>query len=256
MAGKDKTNDRPRDAPPSRSSAAGSVVSQDAQASLLRQLESLNKDDQLKVLRTALERRLSDRKQVRRSERRAASRTPPSDPYPPLPAALFPAPAAAASARPCDDGAVVLPPAPSRPPLCARAMIAPTRASAPAAIAAVYPLSGLGHPPRPTPPQRPLRRSGRRPERGAGRPPSSHRAHACRRRCRRPARAAGPRAPTPPRRARRAQVQVLRDALRERGGTAQAAGPRFKGAWLSSVAPEQAVAKVLSARSSRGSWNK
>jgi hypothetical protein len=50
-------------------------------------------------------------------------------------------------------------------------------------------------------------------------------------------------------------VQVLRDALRERAGTA-APGPRFKGAWLATVAPEQAVAKVLSARSSRGAWNK
>jgi hypothetical protein len=64
MAGKDKVDDRRRDAPPTRGSIAGSVVSQEAQSNLLRKLESLSKDEQLSVLRTALERRLSDRGQV------------------------------------------------------------------------------------------------------------------------------------------------------------------------------------------------
>jgi hypothetical protein len=52
-----------RDVPPSRASTAASVT-KEAQDALLRKLESLSKDEQLVVLRTALERRLGDRGQV------------------------------------------------------------------------------------------------------------------------------------------------------------------------------------------------
>mmetsp|Transcript_67389 Transcript_67389/g.179972 ORF Transcript_67389/g.179972 Transcript_67389/m.179972 type:complete len:85 (+) Transcript_67389:242-496(+) len=57
----------------------------------------------------------------------------------------------------------------------------------------------------------------------------------------------------------RGQVKVLRDTLRQSiavENPSSRAGPkRFKGAWLSKeLSPDVAVAKVLSARSARGSW--